>query len=85
MAPGVGPYDPAVVQSSLPPAQVALAGPGHDRPHVIGHLLGFPKFGQHRREREEKAREKHASIAYGQSSANVTELPASLVYGKGAR
>ena len=43
--PGAGAYDPSVVPTSIPPAQVALAGPGHDRPHVIGHLLGIPKFG----------------------------------------
>jgi hypothetical protein len=40
-------------------------------------------LGQHRREREGKEREKHASIAYGQPERPVTELPASVVYGKG--
>jgi hypothetical protein len=79
---GAGPYDPAVVPTSIPPAQVALEGPGHDRPHIISHLFGLPIVGHHRREREEKAREKHASIAYDQPNRQVTELPASLVYGK---
>jgi hypothetical protein len=83
MHPGAGPYDPAVMQSGLPPAQVALASPGHDRPHVISHLFGLPRLGQHRREREEKARERHASIAYDRPDRPVTELPASMVYGNG--
>jgi hypothetical protein len=83
MAPrqGGGPYDPSVVPTAIPPAQVAIEGPGHNRPHVIGHLLGVPQFGKRRREREEKAREKHAAIAYDQPAAKVTELPASMVYG----
>jgi hypothetical protein len=80
--PGAGAYDPSVVPTSIPPAQVALSGPGHDRPHVIGHLLGIPKFGGMRREREDKERQKHAAIAYDQPGAKVTEVPASLVYGK---
>jgi hypothetical protein len=79
--PGAGVYDPSVVPTSIPPAQVALAGPGHDRPHVIGHLLGIPKFGGLRREREDKERQKHAAIAYDQPGAKVNELPASMVYG----
>ncbi len=78
---GAGGFDPSVVPTSIPPAQVALEGPGHDRPHVIGHLLGIPKFGAIRREREDKERQKHAAIAYDQPGAKVTELPASMVYG----
>ena len=61
-----GSYDPSVMPTSVPPAQVAMQGPGHDRPHIISHLLGLPKLGQIRREREEKEREKHAAIAYDQ-------------------
>jgi len=80
--PGAGAFDPSVVPTSIPPAQVALSGPGHDRPHVIGHLLGIPKFGGIRREREDKERQKHAAIAYDQPGAKVTEVPASVVYGK---
>jgi hypothetical protein len=80
--PGAGRYDPSVLPSSLPPAQVALASPGHDRPHIIGHILGIPKFGQRMRAREEKRREQHAAIAYGESNSKVTELPSSMVYGR---
>jgi hypothetical protein len=80
--PGVGAYDPSVMPTAMPPAQVALTGPGSDRPHVISHLLGIPKFGRIRRDREDKERQKHASITYDRSASQVTELPASLVYGK---
>jgi hypothetical protein len=85
MRANAGPYDPSVVPTSLPPAQVALAGPGHDRPHVISHMLGLPKIGRHAREREAKARAKHAAIAYGEPNRAVTELPASMVYARGNR
>ncbi|HEX3448603.1 MAG TPA: hypothetical protein VHS97_10145 [Isosphaeraceae bacterium] len=79
--PGAGAYDPSVVPTSIPPAQVALSGPGHDRPHVISHLLGIPKMGTIRRKIEDKERQKHAAIAYDQPGGKVTDLPASMVYG----
>ena len=78
-------YDPAVMPSSIPPPQVALTSPGHDRPHIIRHVFNLPKFGEHRRERDEKAREKHAAIAYDQSSSPINELPASMVYSNKGR
>jgi hypothetical protein len=80
--PGAAAYDPSVIPSSLPPGQVAMSGPGHDRPHVVGHMLGIPKFGRHWREREDRRRGQHASIAYGESDQKVMELPASMVYGR---
>ena len=43
----------------------------------------MPKFGQCRRAEEDKERQKHAAIAYDQPNAKVSELPASMVYGKG--
>jgi len=79
--PGAPGYDPAVMPSSIPPAQNALANPDHPRPHIIRHLLGVPNFGERRREREEKVRDKHAAIAYDQPNAPVTEVPAAVVYG----
>ena len=79
--PGAGAYDPSVVPTSIPPAQDAVAGPGHNRPHIIGHLLGLPTIGALRRERESKERQKHAAIAYDQPGQKVDELPASMVYG----
>jgi hypothetical protein len=80
--PGSRPYDPAVAPSSMPPAQVALADPVHNRPHIISHLFGVPRFGRHWRQREEQRREQHAAIAYGESTQKVTEVPASVVFGK---
>ncbi len=83
--PGVGGYDPSVMPSSIPPAQEALTSGGHDRPHIVRHILGLPSFGAHRREQEERARAKHAAIAYDQQNTPVTELPASMVYGNKGR
>jgi hypothetical protein len=80
--PGSGPVDPSVVPTNLPPAQVALSSPPSNRPHIISHLFGLPMLGQRSRERMEREREKHASIAYGQVESQVTEVPASMVYGK---
>jgi len=83
--PGAGTVDPSVVPTNLPPSQVALASPPSNRPHIISHLLGLPNFGQMRRDREDKERQKHASIAYGQLDRPISELPASVVYGKDNR
>jgi hypothetical protein len=81
---GPGTVDPSVVPTNLPP-QAAITSPPSSRPHIISHLFGLPLIGTHRREREEKEREKHASIAYGQNGTPVADLPASVVYGKGSR
>jgi hypothetical protein len=80
-----GPYDPSVVPTSaVPPAQVAIKNPDHEKRYkVIAHVLGVPKFGQRRRADEDKERQKHAAIAYDQPGAKVTEIPASMVYGQG--
>jgi hypothetical protein len=78
--PGAGPYDPSVMQSSIPPAPAAMSGPGHDRPHIISHIFGLPKLGKLHEEREGKRRDQHAAIAYGDPNQKVNELPASVVY-----
>jgi hypothetical protein len=80
--PGGSLYDASVVPTGLPPAQVALAGPGRNRAHVISHLFGIPNFGKAWRDRSDKERQKHAAISYDQPNPTVTELPASLVYKK---
>jgi hypothetical protein len=79
--PGAGQVDPSVVPTNLPPAQVALSSPPSSRPHIISHLFGIPNFGRAHRDRLDRERQKHASIAYGQVDTKVTEVPASLVYG----
>jgi hypothetical protein len=77
-----GPYDPSVVPTSIPPGQVAVPGPEHEKRYkIIAHAIGMPKFGRRRREQEDQEREKHAAIAYDQAGSKVTELPASMVYG----
>jgi len=77
-------YDPSVMPSSMIPAQTALDGAANDRPHVISHLFGVGGISRHRREaRDDRRREQHASIAYDPPAQPVTELPASVVYGKG--
>jgi hypothetical protein len=81
---GRGPLDPAVVPTNLPPPQMALTSPPSNRPHILTHLFGLDVFSHLRRDHETKERDKHASIAYGDSARPVTELPASMVYGDGS-
>lgn len=79
---GPGSYDPAVMPTSVPAAPAPMNGPGHDRPHIISHMLGLPRLGHHHAEREEKRRENHAMEAYGPNNEKVDDLPASMVYGR---
>ena len=83
--PGAGSFDASVVPTSIPAAPDAMSGPGHDRPHIISHVLGLPQLGRLRRDREEKERQHHAAIAYGDPNRKVTEVPASVVYSNGSR
>jgi hypothetical protein len=76
--PGKGPSDRAVMPSGFTP----IAPPESNRPHIIEHAFGLSAIGRRaREERERRAREKHASIAYDQKEPKVTELPASMVDG----
>jgi hypothetical protein len=80
--PGAGSYDPSVMPTSVPAPPEPMSGPGHNRPHVIGHLLGLPKIGHHHEERQARKRENHAAISYSDPNEKVNELPASMVYGR---
>jgi hypothetical protein len=72
----------------------ANSGPylGHDKdtsnPHVLGHLFGLSAW--HRdiqnklSEKERRRREKHAALSYEPADGKVTDLPASMVYGRQA-
>jgi len=84
-AAAAGPYDPSVLPSSMIPPQTALDMTSTRNPHVLRHMLGFgPRSGGgFRAARERKAREQHAAIAYDPPGQTVSELPASMVYGKG--
>ncbi len=79
--PGAGAFDPAVMPTSIPAAPTPMSGPGHNRPHVISHIFGIPKFGHLHQERADRKRQEHAAISYGDGS-KVNELPASMVYGR---
>jgi hypothetical protein len=88
---GAGPgrgYDPAVIPSSVAPAQVPVADPSHNRPHIIGHVLGISQIRRdikkYREDRLDNSAS-HASIRYDQPETAVTQLPASMVYGKDGR
>ena len=84
-----GTQDSSVMPTSaaIPPAPTPMGAQGPARPRVLSHLFGISDIARDRRERRgkkaEKEREDHASIAYDQGSQPVTELPASMVYGKG--
>jgi hypothetical protein len=80
--PGGGSYDPSVMPTSVPPPPTPIPGPGHNRPHIISHMLGLSAVGKRHEQRVEKRRESHAAEAYGDSKEKVTELPASVVYGR---
>lgn len=76
--------DSSITPTSIPPAQTAIGGATSSRPRVISHLLGLPDLRRLRKDRQAYlAREGHASIPYGDQSAPVTDLPASMVYDKG--
>jgi hypothetical protein len=60
-----------------------LSAPRHRRPHIITHLFFGRSLGSLRDEQIQRAKMRHASIPYGDgTAAPVTELPASMVYGK---
>jgi hypothetical protein len=78
--------DPAVATTSIPPARDPIAPPAADRPHILSHLLGVTAIGRERAERLARKKEaQHASISYGAAADPVTDVPASLVYGRSGR
>lgn len=88
MAASPAPRDPSVMPSGLIPPQTAIGGDNDTkRPKIITHLLDIPdlsRIGRVARENRERARrDNHASISYGELNGPVTELPASMVFGKG--
>ena len=81
-----GQYDHGVMPSSYTgkaPRLTPMGDPPKRNPMILGHLFGLTEVGKSRRlERDKKARETHAAIAYDQQNQIVTEIPASAVYGK---
>jgi hypothetical protein len=83
------PYDRTAMgaMGPIPAAPTPTGAVGETRPHVLAHLFGISAMRRDLREarevREERKREMHAATAYGsQDPAAVTELPASMVYGR---
>lgn len=58
------------------------------KPHILGHLFGLTPMHYDLQDKlgegDRKKRQKHAAISYDASDAKVQELPASMVYGRGA-
>ncbi len=78
--------DPSVMPTSTIPPQTAMGGPEAGRPRVISHLLGLPDLRRLRRDANSyKSREHHAAISYEENVGPITDLPASMVYGKKER
>lgn len=84
MPTAAAPRDSALMPSSMSPNPVT--GHGHNRPHIISHVFFLDGIGKRSRTARARAQEeRHAAIPYGpQAEQKVTELPASMVYGRGA-
>lgn len=75
--------DPSVMPTSAIPPQTALGGQEGSRPRIISHLFGLPDLRRLRRDTASyKSRENHAMISYEENAGPVTEIPASMVYGR---
>jgi hypothetical protein len=81
-------FDSSVLPSSMiPAAPTPIENLPSRKPRVISHLLGVSAIGRDLRDlRASRNRDdSHASISYDPAVQPVTELPASVVYGKGGR
>lgn len=82
--PAGGPRDSSVIPTSM--ASDPVSPKDHRRPQILKHLFGLSAIGRERSlERERREEDNHASITYGPMNQSVTDVPASLVYGKGER
>ncbi len=71
----------------VPAAPTPSGAVGDNRPHILAHLFGISAMRRDLREsreaRQERKREMHAATTYGpQDPSTVSELPASMVYGR---
>lgn len=85
MPTAAAPRDSMLTPSSMSPNPVP--GHGHNRPHILSHVFFLDSFGKRSKIARERAKdEHHAAIPYGpQAEEKVTELPASMVYGRRGR
>jgi hypothetical protein len=87
-APGhavVGPAVPSDPSAWSASNTTTLSHQRHHHPQILLHLFGLREFESPFEVKKEKAKERHAAIAYGPNTSSVTELPASMVYGSGGR
>ena len=74
---------PARVMPQLPPPPTPITSPPARSPHILGHMFGLTSLGREQREAwERRRRESHASISYDPQYQQITDLPASMVYGR---
>jgi hypothetical protein len=71
------------------PGHTPFLGEQHEtNPHILGHLFGISAmqrdFQDKLAEPARKKKEKHAAISYEPTGGKVEDLPASMVYGRGA-
>jgi hypothetical protein len=74
---------PGYPMGAIPPAPTAITR-SHHRPSVIAHLLGLDGMGRWGEARRARAASAHAATRVGNPAAlgAVSELPASVVYGR---
>jgi 2-oxoglutarate dehydrogenase E2 component (dihydrolipoamide succinyltransferase) len=72
----------AVASSTVGPEIYQRGGNGFPRPHILGHLFGWSYFNDGRKMQEERKSQSHASIPYNNEGTTITDVPASVIYGK---
>jgi hypothetical protein len=80
-APSAAPAAPRPVPGSAP-LSAPMSHPGTRRPSVVSHMLGLPRPGALSAARNARLRSQHAAIRYDDASSRVSDLPASMVYGR---
>jgi hypothetical protein len=76
----LSPNDPAALTNGR--YVNTLAPTPSRRPHILLHLIGLPTPEAVRERQLDKEKGAHASIPYGPNTSSVSELPASMVYGR---
>lgn len=68
--------------AAVPPAGIPVGDPPRGRAHVLAHLFGLPTRGDWTQESRARKRAAHAAIRYDDGVQKVTDLPASMVFGR---
>ncbi len=80
-APSMAPGAPSPM-AGMPPTAGPVPTARTQRPGILSHVFGVPRFGRMARAREAQRREQHAKISYGPTGGRLNDLPASMVYGR---